>query len=89
MVYEYPIDGRTFQGTRVSFSDENSENQSEEAAYNIVAAYPAGKTVDVHYDPLSPENSALVTGMTGRGSNATRGGIAIIILGLFLLYLAR
>jgi uncharacterized protein DUF3592 len=80
--YEYQVAGRTCFGSRVTFSDGNMENHSAEAAAKTAAEYPVGKMVAVHYDPADPNNSTLVAGIVGRGSNATRGGIAFMCFGV-------
>src|ERR1700722_9450521 len=43
--YEFQVGGKSYSGTRVSFSDDNSESHSADATAKVAADYPVGKMV--------------------------------------------
>lgn len=53
--YEYTVKGQVRTGTRISFAERMSEEDVDEA----LARYPAGKTVDVFYDPKKLNEAVL------------------------------
>jgi hypothetical protein len=59
--YEFTVEGRTFNGKRVSYGDYNSSNQSH--AQGIVDHYPKGKAVSVHYMSGNPDECLLQPGL--------------------------
>ncbi len=58
--YKYQVDGKEFTGNRFAFG---FSNRTKETSKNIVARYPAGAKVPVHYDPDDPEESVLEPGV--------------------------
>lgn len=82
--YTYDLDGRSLEGERVWFGDGyRSSNVSE--FRRVVAEYPVGRQVRVHYDPLAPENSVLEPGATWSGSLLYFAGLGTLALGGILV----
>jgi len=59
-LYSYNLDGNAYWGNRVSFGEYSSSSVSH--ANKILAAYTAGKTTKVFYDPADPSKSVLEPG---------------------------
>ena len=62
--YLYEIEGRAYRGFvthATNDSDEKRVLKSPEAALKVLASYPIGEGVTVHYDPGRPEAAVLVT----------------------------
>ena len=75
IVYSYTLHGVRYENDRLSFFDGASENTA--LADSILALYPVGKEVTVHYNPDDPGDAVLEPG----------SGVALIVplvLGLFL-----
>jgi Protein of unknown function (DUF3592) len=60
--YRYLVAGRQYKNTTVSFGAVVSSS-SPAAAERIVARYPAGKAVQVAYDPADPGRAVLEPGL--------------------------
>ena len=58
--YEYVVSGQTFASDCISYK---TRGGSPEQAYMVIAAYPVGSTVTVHYNPAKPAESVLETGV--------------------------
>jgi len=58
--YRYSVDGNEYSSDKVSFGDYSSSNRAR--AQGIVDRYPVGKTVQVYYDPNTPETAVLESG---------------------------
>ena len=88
--YEYSVDGKHFQGSRMSLNDDTFA--SEAAAAKVIGDRKAGDKVVVWYDPASPTRSALQTlPPTGDGLyriGAIAGG-AIALAGAIAALAAR
>lgn len=61
--YEYHVDGHKHTSARVSFGDASTSHSSD--AQKVVARYPAGSSITVHYSPKDPASSVLEAGITG------------------------
>lgn len=59
IVYRYAVDGVEREGRRVSF---RVSVGGREAAEATVAAYPAGRSVEVHHSPADPDVACLLAG---------------------------
>jgi len=81
VVYEYVVAGASLRGNRVSFG-----GSSNVGARKCVERYPAGKPVEVFYDPAAPASSVLER-KTGGGAFVLPlvGGIFAIICILLLV----
>jgi len=60
--YRYAVDGRTYDGRRWGYGVNVS---GEEEAERLVGPYPAGREVDVHYNPRDPADAILLAGVRG------------------------
>lgn len=54
--YRYAVGHQEFVGWRVSYSGYGVSRQKMQA---YIASYPAGRAVEVYYDPAQPERSVL------------------------------
>ena len=59
VVYQYGVNGKSYQGQRVKASDKFISVRISGEAQTTVARYPAGSRVTVYYDPNNPSESAL------------------------------
>ena len=76
--YSYAVNGRDYRGTQIRLMVQISG--SEAAAAKVVARYPAGGAVDVHYDPNDPSTAAL--------ENSRGGPVILLLLALACFALA-
>tara|TARA_B110000459_G_scaffold203300_1_gene259261 strand:- start:89 stop:715 length:627 start_codon:yes stop_codon:yes gene_type:complete len=60
--YQYTVDGRTYDGERISYTAENSCNSW---SANSDDEYPEGKEITVYYNPTNPSESVLLPGLSG------------------------
>ena len=63
--YDYSVDNKTYTGTQLTFSDSMDypkNNRSRQTLEKLVAEYPAGKTVEVYFNPDDPGKSFLTKG---------------------------
>ncbi|MAR94175.1 MAG: hypothetical protein CMA45_03765 [Euryarchaeota archaeon] len=60
--YQYTVDGRVYDGNRISYSADNSCNSW---SANSDDDYPEGKKITVYYDPSNPSESVLLSGLSG------------------------
>lgn len=59
VAYTYVVGTRTYTATRITFADHSSSRLGEMA--EVVARYPPGSAVTVHYDPADPGSGILET----------------------------
>jgi hypothetical protein len=59
VLYEYDVDGRTYQSAQIRAGDRYMRSSSEREAYDTVDRYPEGAVVTVYYNPTNPSESAL------------------------------
>jgi hypothetical protein len=62
--YSYSVGERSYHGSRIAFGPEVAGGR--ELADRTVARYPAGATVNVHYDPSNPSHATLETQLAAR-----------------------
>jgi hypothetical protein len=84
--YRYTVAGKEYVGERIKLLGTQSST-SREGIEKLLARYPAGTKVPVHYDPLDPSRAVLETGYSW-------GSILFLALGLcgaaiFVLVLLR
>jgi hypothetical protein len=92
VAYSYPVSGRALVGHRVHFEGVRATHEADAAA--IVARYPVGAPVTVHYDPADPEHATLETGAPAwriwRKCLGVMGvGAAIVVLAFLLAWRIR
>ena len=61
--YTYAVNGRELRGNQISYG--MTVTAGKGYAEKVVAKYPVGVEIDVHYDPKEPSNSALTAGGAG------------------------
>jgi hypothetical protein len=59
ITYTYTVGSRGYAASRVTFADHSSSRPAGMAA--VVARYPLGSSVSVHYDPAEPASAVLET----------------------------
>lgn len=84
VIYEYTVGGRPRQGDRVRFGHVDTSDIVD--ARRIVAHYPKGQDVTVHYDPDRPERSVLEAGVGPRVWILLGGGLFFIMFPLGFYY---
>ncbi len=78
--YRFKVDGKEFTGTNVHPMMESSNGSSKARAE--LARYPAGKEVDVHYDPDNPGTCFLEAENDSFAIALQIAGGVVILLGL-------
>lgn len=64
VVYEYRVNGRLYsQTTDLQMPAFGGRRTKYDAAHKLSSMYPAGQTVEVHYNPEMPSSSKLKTGV--------------------------
>jgi hypothetical protein len=79
IAYTYSVGGRTRSGQRLRFGAVSA--RSRKAAEAMLAPYPVGATIDIHYDPDDPDESALEPGTVGASMLAVAilSGVVILV----------
>ncbi len=83
VTYTFSVEGRQFNGSRVTLVPRNSINLASVQA--TLANYPVGGTVSVFYDPRDPANCVLSTATNGNEWAYAIGGVLLMGTGLFFL----
>ncbi len=83
ITYEFKVDGQSYTGTRLSFSDYATSN--EDQMQQVLAPYPVGTIVNVHYDPDKPTECALQTGFGWTPVAITGAGCLLSFIGSIAL----
>ena len=81
--YQWQVDGGIYKRNRIDFSAAKANEETREAAEAIIAPYPVGSTVDIHYDPNKPSRGILKPGAHWDGLGVTL--IAAFVLAVFAL----
>lgn len=74
--YQYSVQGVEHTGSRIAFG---AMNQSQNAAHAVVARYPVGASVTVHYNPEKPGEAVLETRASGGTALAVLGGLFLLV----------
>jgi hypothetical protein len=80
IAYAYEVDGVPVQGTRVQFGAAKNE-RVKAAAQDAVARYTPGQTVQVHYNPERPGESALEPGIAPFWRKRLLFAVVMLVLG--------
>lgn len=83
--YEYEVDGRHFQGRRVTFSDHVSKTQP--TLERLVEEFRQAGHVRVFYDPKHPQRSVLLPGPRLTNYSILLTTVAFFLVGLYLFNL--
>ena len=84
--YTYRAEGQTYSGERLNFFRLNTT--SLRGARRVLAHYPVGQSVPVHYDPQQPSRSVLQVGL-GLSWPLWLLGAASLVLGGAVLWAGR
>ena len=88
ILYEYSVNGTTYDGNRVAYGDYGSSSPAH--ARRIANRYPKGTAVTVHYMPDSPEESLLEPGLKGQSFMLPGVGLLFFAVGLLMaVYVPR
>jgi hypothetical protein len=79
--YQYKIKNQSYNGNHIGFG---TTTYSKGKAEKIIALYPMGSPVTVHYDPADPSQAVLET-KAKAGVTFLALGIILIVLGVFSL----
>jgi Protein of unknown function (DUF3592) len=82
--YAYDVAGIDYTGNQVGFVEASSSDSS--AANSIVARYPAGQAVEVHYDAANPQNAVLETGSSSDFLALFIVGGGMVLISLYFIY---
>jgi hypothetical protein len=77
--YTYCVDGRTYQGRRLSYRTMSDLPFAE--ALDLMHGLRKGSEVDVYYDPTRPERSVMIP---GSGTGNIVGLVTLLVLAVFL-----
>lgn len=81
--YSYRVAGKDYQSSRILG---RPNERSPQAMTALIAAYPPGRKVKVHYDPKNPSTAVLGPGLTSGGvSTLFVYAIAMMVLGFMAL----
>lgn len=84
--YRFKVDSTEYNGNTYSYDDYGSSSSSH--ADYIVAQYPVGKEILVHYDPKSP-TSCVITGGGFGLFPIIFGGIGLLVMTIPVLWIIR
>lgn len=82
--YSYEVDGKKYNSTKV-FSSGSYSGGNVTKAKELVDEFPAGKTVEVFYDPEIPDSAALKPGVSGNDILMAAFPLLFLILGVAVL----
>lgn len=84
IVYSYKIKKKRYQSRTVYFG-ESLEQTSLKFSQELVSKFPVSTQVNVYYNPKSPSNSILLTGVTNGNYKKILIGIGFMIVGVFIV----
>ena len=88
ILYEFAVDGTTFNGDRVAYGD--FAHGDPHSPLPVVRRYPKGRVVTVHYMPGKPEECLLEPGLQAQHWFYPGVGLAFLTLGsLGLVFLKK
>lgn len=83
--FKYTVDNKVYHCDEVKHGSSSFYDSNKNGKMRIVETYPAGKIVTVFYNPESPSNSVLETGIPFNNFLIFIIGLALFIPSLFLL----
>jgi hypothetical protein len=86
-LYEFSVEGITFNGNRVAYGDYGSNSPSH--ARRIANRYPKGKSVTVYYMPENPEECLLEPGLKAQVWILPGVGLIFFAAGCLWAYFSR
>jgi hypothetical protein len=85
--YAYRVDGKPYESERIQ-SGPDGDRPHPGPAEQILARYPVGSRVSVHYEPENPGNAALEAAATGRAAALAMFGLALLVIGVAVIIAA-
>lgn len=82
IAYSYTVEGHELQG-ELAFPADMTPTQELAAQY--AEKYPAGKIVDVHFDPTQPQHSTIEPGLAQGDWLVFAMGLGSTVIGLLLI----
>lgn len=82
--YAYEVNGKKYDGTRISFGDFSSS--SSERPFEITQRYSLGKKVDVYFNPENPKDSLLLPGIQPQTYFTTYFALVFLLFGALILF---
>lgn len=83
VAYEYAVGGTRYEGDRVAFGEYATGEAADAEA--VAARYPAGASVQIHYDPEVPGQAVLEPGTAGLPWFFLGLGAVFLAVGLLLV----
>ena len=88
--YTYAVNGTTYTGSQIWFSNGQSTSLGEAGAQQEVSLYSVGSTHPAYYDPSNPSLAVFVNGVSQGALLATGLGVVFLLVGgLFLVRYVR
>lgn len=85
--YSYEVAGQKFEGQRLQYGNKSHDKHS--MAKQEQSLYPAGKEVQVFYDPRNPKSSVLLKGIGTTWLAMGLGFMALVLGSVTMIHLAR
>ncbi len=85
--YSYSIAGKSYGGEHRIFNDDVIVYGSIQKAQAAIRNYPAGKIVQVFYDPSHPAYAVLEPGKAGPSWRSLTSGLLCLLLALFPVWM--
>jgi len=86
LAYDYDVQGRRYQGQRVSFSSWDPKTSLNLFNGWTAQRYPVGARVAVYFDPHDPANSVIEPGIRASAWTAVLLGMILIWIGFRFRY---
>jgi hypothetical protein len=80
ITYRYDVDGHAYTSHQITYS---AMPNGAEAKAALVASYPAGRQVQVYYDPDKPSRAVLRNESSPMWLALTAVGVVFVAIGLF------
>jgi len=78
--YTYQVNGLSYENFTIKFGE--TTYSSERTALEILARYPIGAAVTVHYDPSNPDRAVLEAGVSGGSYIVLSVGLIFVVVSL-------
>jgi uncharacterized protein DUF3592 len=82
--YRYRVGGKDYQSNRIFWGGNEGSRKHMEL---VIAAYPQGSKVSVHYDPQNPAEAVIDPAQNAGSKPLVLYAVAMVALGLFVLFL--
>jgi hypothetical protein len=85
--YSYEVAGQKLEGQRLQYGNKSHDKQS--SAKQVQSLYPAGKEVQVFYDPKNLKSSVLLKGSGATWLAMGLGSMALVLGSATMVHMAR